>query len=256
MKKIFLIGIGPGDPKYLTIQAIDAMNQVDVFFFLEKEGRGKDDLIKIRKSMMKKYATKKKYRAVSARDPERDVNAGPYEKAVDEWRNRRRDVVAGLIKSKMKENQTGAFLIWGDPSLYDGSIEILQSILAAGELRFDYEIVPGITSIQALAEKHRIPLNRTGEAIEITTGRRLNEKKEHDAENIVVLLDQASALKKFPDRSADLYWGGYLGTKDEILLSGKLADVVHDYDRLKTQARERKGWIMDTYILRKRKPVE
>ena len=36
MKKILIIGIGAGDPEYLTIQAVNALNQVDVFFILDK----------------------------------------------------------------------------------------------------------------------------------------------------------------------------------------------------------------------------
>ena len=32
MKKIFVIGIGAGNPDYVTVQAINALNQVDVFF--------------------------------------------------------------------------------------------------------------------------------------------------------------------------------------------------------------------------------
>lgn len=251
MKKILLIGIGPGNPKYLTIQAIDAMNKADVFFFLEKRGRGKDELIKIRKRMIEKFATRKKYKVVSAQDPERDRNAPAYKTAVDVWRKRRSDAIAGLIENDLKANQTGAFLIWGDPCLYDGSIEILRGILESGKTKFDFEVIPGITSIQALAEKHKIALNRTGEAVEITTGRRLNETANRRAENIVVLLDQQSALKKFADKTAELYWGGYLGTRDEILLSGKLKDAVGAYARIKTRARNRKGWIMDTYLLRK-----
>jgi precorrin-6A synthase len=36
VKKIFIIGIGAGNPEYVTIQAVNALNQVDVFFILDK----------------------------------------------------------------------------------------------------------------------------------------------------------------------------------------------------------------------------
>ncbi len=49
----------------------------------------------------------------------------------------------------------------------------------------------------------------------------------------------------------DIYWGAYLGTEDEILLSGRLADVAHDIEAARAQERRAKGWIMDTYLLRK-----
>ena len=36
MRKILLIGIRPGNPDYLTIPAVDALNRVDVFFVPDK----------------------------------------------------------------------------------------------------------------------------------------------------------------------------------------------------------------------------
>lgn len=256
MRKIYLIGIGPGDPKYLTVQAIAAMKKTDVFFLFDKAGRGKNELIDIRQAMLRKFAGKRAYKIVSAPNPEREGkrDKAAYEKAVGDWRDRKRDVMAGLIRSGMKANQTGAFLIWGDPSLYDGSIEMLHGIKAAGEVKFTFEVVPGITSIQALTARHRIPLNRTGESIRITTGRRLNEKASGDAENVVVMLDGEAAWKGFAGKNAEIFWGAYLGTESELLLSGKLKDVAGKCADLKVRARKKKGWIMDTYLLRQRKP--
>lgn len=253
MRKIYLIGVGPGDPDYLTIQAIKAMNEVDVFFLFEKPGRGKNQLIDIRKTMLRKYVKGRKYRVVSAPMPDRDRKSAAYESAVADWRGRKRDLTAELIKSNLKRNEVGAFLIWGDPSLYDGSIEMLRGIQAAGANKFDFEVVPGITCIQALTQKHKIPLNRAGESVLITTGRRLNENSAA-AGTVVVLLDQHAALKDFADRDAELYWGAYLGTRDEVLLSGRLKDVAAKYEKIKTRLGRKKGWIMDTYLLRKRSP--
>lgn len=36
MKQLLVIGIGAGDPDYLTMQAIKALNRVDVFFLMDK----------------------------------------------------------------------------------------------------------------------------------------------------------------------------------------------------------------------------
>ena len=44
MRKMLIIGIGAGDPDYITVQAINALNQVDVFFVIDK-GEEKDDLV-------------------------------------------------------------------------------------------------------------------------------------------------------------------------------------------------------------------
>ena len=36
MKRILIVGIGAGDPDYITVQAIKALNRVDVFFLMDK----------------------------------------------------------------------------------------------------------------------------------------------------------------------------------------------------------------------------
>ena len=68
---------------------------------------------------------------------------------------------------------------------------------------------------------------------------------------MVVLLDAECSFKNVSDNEFDIYWGAYIGTEDEILLSGNLRELMHDIERIRTEARERNGWIMDTYLLRK-----
>jgi precorrin-6A synthase len=48
-----------------------------------------------------------------------------------------------------------------------------------------------------------------------------------------------------------IYWGAYLGTADEILVSGPLAEVADEIQRVRARARDRKGWMFDTYLLRR-----
>ncbi len=250
MNKIYLIGVGPGEPHYLTVQAINTMKKVDVFFLLEKEGKGYKDFLKIRKRVLERYLKSGKYRIVVAKIPERKKGGKLYEAEVEAWRQKKAEIITELIKNELKDGEAGAFLIWGDPALYDGHLEILQHILKKGAINFEYEVIPGITSIQVLTAKHKIPLNRIGEPIVITTGRKLKEYSIDDVTNAIVLLDSYSTFKHFQDANIDIYWGSYLGTEDEILISGKLKDVIDDIKKLKREAKKKKGWLMDTYILR------
>jgi precorrin-6A synthase len=48
-----------------------------------------------------------------------------------------------------------------------------------------------------------------------------------------------------------IYWGAYLGTADELLIAGPLQQVKAQILDVREQARRRKGWIMDTYLLRR-----
>jgi precorrin-6A synthase len=39
MRKVFIIGIGAGNPDYVTVQAVNALNEVDVFFIMRARVR-------------------------------------------------------------------------------------------------------------------------------------------------------------------------------------------------------------------------
>ncbi|RYY83508.1 MAG: precorrin-6A synthase (deacetylating), partial [Chitinophagaceae bacterium] len=39
MKQLLLIGIGPGDPRQVTFEAVDALKRATVFFVLDKGAR-------------------------------------------------------------------------------------------------------------------------------------------------------------------------------------------------------------------------
>jgi precorrin-6A synthase len=250
MKKVLVIGIGAGDPDYVTIQAVNALNQVDVFFLLDK-GTEKDDLARIRKDICERYIRDPSYRLVEVRDPVRDRSAPSYEAEVASWRDKRAAIFRSLISDEMRDDECGAFLVWGDPSLYDGTLRILQQILAEQPATFEYDVIPGISSIQALAAKHKIALHRVGQAFQVTTGRRLAEGFPNNVEDVVVMLDAESAFRTVDD-DVDIYWGAYLGTEDEVLVSGKLRELMDEIERIRALNKAEKGWIMDTYLLRRR----
>ena len=66
-----------------------------------------------------------------------------------------------------------------------------------------------------------------------------------------VVDDLIDSFNKVNDPGIDIYWGAYLGTNDEILVSGNLKGRTHDIERIRSEAKSRKGWIMDTYLLRR-----
>jgi len=50
---------------------------------------------------------------------------------------------------------------------------------------------------------------------------------------------------------AEIWWGAYLGTSDEELISGNLREVEDRIVARRAELREKHGWIMDTYLLRR-----
>ena len=250
MKKLLVIGIGAGNPDYITMQAVKALNRVDVFFLMEK-GESKNQLIEWRREICERYISDRDYRVVEAHSPERARGDVDYKTSVDDLNLAKQQTFERLINEEMADGQCGGFLVWGDPALYDSTIRILQAILASGVCAFEFEVIPGITSVQALTAQHKVPLNRIGQSVEITTGRRLAAGQAGEADSVVVMLDAQDAYRQVADQETDIYWGAYLGTPDEILISGKLKDVADEIARVRHAAREANGWIMDTYLLRK-----
>jgi len=253
MKKILVIGIGPGDPEQITVQAIRALRGVDVFFVIDKRDETAE-LVRLRHDVCERYATTRVHRFVTIPDPPRDRTATGYQEAVVDWHGRRAAVFRDAIERELADDETGAFLAWGDPSLYDSTLRVLEHVCGDGDGDgLEYEVIPGVTSVQALAARHRIPLNRIGEPVLVTTGRNLAAGWPAGTDNVVVMLDGAGVFSELPGDDLDIYWGAYVGTEDEILVRGALPDVADEIVRRRAEARARKGWIMDTYLLRRRR---
>lgn len=250
MKTILVIGIGAGNPEYITVQAVKALNRVDVFFLMDK-GVDKDALNRLRKDICERYITDRHYRIVEALNPERQREGVAYRQAVDNLNSEKQHTFERLIAEELVEGECGAFLVWGDPSLYDSTMRILDAIIEGGRHPLQYEVIPGITSVQALTARHRTSLNHIGRSVEITTGRRLAEGFPENADSVVVMLDAENTYTSLQDQDLDIYWGAYLGTPDEILICGKLRDVAQEIERVRKAAREANGWIMDTYLLKR-----
>jgi precorrin-6A synthase len=275
MKCVLIIGIGAGDPDYITMQAVKALNRVDVFFLMDK-GPAKRKLRTLREELCRQHIKDRTYRFVEAPSPPRDMNTADYRgsgadyrpsgadyrasgadyrASVDDLNREKQAVFEAMISAEMKDGETAGILVWGDPMLYDSTIRNLEAIAAKGGHDIDWEVIPGITAVQALAARHRIPLNRIAEPVALTTGRRLAEGFPPGIDSVAVLLDGEDTYRRFADPDlhgdVDIWWGAYLGTPDEILIRGKVAEVAEEIHRRRHAARAANGWVMDTYVLRK-----
>ena len=252
MKRLLVIGIGCGDPDLLTLQAAAAIAAADVFVVLDK-GDVTADLVALRRAILARHAGAH-HRTVVVDDTRRDATA-PYGEGVRRWHRERVLALELVFADQVAPDETAAVLVWGDPALYDSTLRVVDEILARGRVAFAVEVVPGISSVQLLAARHRIPLHRVGGSVHITTGRNLAARGVDGLDDIVVLLDGAETFTRFTAEPFDVFWGAYLGTPDELLLAGPLADVAEAVVQARREARQRKGWIFDVYHLRRRSPA-
>ena len=249
MRRILIIGIGVGNPDHLTLQAIDALNRADVFFMPDK-GEEKAALRHVRQEICERFVKDARYRTVDVKIPRRAGAGVDYHAGVDAWHASLQANYEDLFSEHLAEGECGAFLVWGEPALYDSTLRIIERI-AAKDLTIEYEVIPGISAVQVLAARHRIPLSRIGSSILITTGRRIADGFPEDADTVVVMLDGDQAFRQLAGSDLEIFWGAYLGTEDEVLVSGKLADVAGEIEAIRRRTRDEKGWIMDTYLLRR-----
>jgi precorrin-6A synthase len=242
-----LIGIGCGDPAQLTLAAIQSINAADLVL-IPRKGEEKSDLAELRREICARVLTNERTRLVEFDLPVRDAAREDYRGGVDDWHDA---VAAAWSREISKHLGTAgrvAFLIWGDPSLYDSSLRIARRL----EPRPEIEVIPGITAIQALCAAHAIPLNEIGAPVMITTGRKLREGGwPKGIETVVVMLDGGTAFQLLDPAGLTIWWGAYLGMKQQIKLSGPLADVAAEIVAMRMEARAQHGWIMDSYILKR-----
>jgi precorrin-6A synthase len=248
MMTLSLIGIGCGDPGQLTRAAIGAINAADLVL-IPRKGTAKSDLADLRRMICADVLSNDSTRIAEFDLPVRDAGEADYRKGVDDWH----DAVAATWSQTIADHLGGegkvALLIWGDPSLYDSSLRIARRLNPLP----DIEVVPGITSIQALCAAHALPLNDIGEPFLVTTGRRLREGGwPVGVDTVVVMLDGGTAFQSLDPEGLHIWWGAYLGMTDQIILSGALAEIGARIVAARQAARERHGWIMDSYILKRR----
>jgi precorrin-6A synthase len=251
VKQLFVIGIGSGDPDHLTVAAIRAIEQVEVFFLIDK-GVATRELTGHRRAVCERYATAKPYRVVPIDDPPRDRASTAYTDAVHAWHDARTEQFRRAIDEELAPDGCGAVLVWGDPSLYDSTVRVLDRVATRVSEPFTVTVIPGVTSVSELAARHAIPLNAVGGSVLITTGRRLAASgMPDDVDDVVVMLDGQCSFTTV-DEDVDIYWGANLGTEGERVVAGRLAEVADEIRRVREDVARERGWVMDVYLLRRR----
>jgi precorrin-6A synthase len=250
MRELLVIGMGPGHPDQITVQAVQALNRMDVLFRIDK-GEAKSGLNAARDEILHQHVARPGYRVVEIPEPPRDRSAADYQGAVQDWHEARAQLIETALADELGADGVGAFLVWGDPSVYDSTLRIIDRIQARGAVDFEYTVIPGVTSVQALAAAHRIPLNRIGEPIYITPARRIAGGLPEGLDSAVVMLDSGFTAAGLDDPALTVFWGAYLSTPDETLIRGPLPEVAGEITATRAALRARHGWIMDTYLLRR-----
>lgn len=253
-RRIRLIGVGPGDPDQVTLEAIRAMQEVAFFVVCDKSPRGgmPDPLVHARERLLDRHLDLAPV-VVRVEDPERErrvsrtASVADYEAVVAQWHEAR---AAAFEEALLTHEGDAGFLVWGDPAFYDSTIRIVEGVLARGRVEAEVSVIPGISSVQLLAARHRIVLHEVGQPLHVTTSRRLREAIEEGQDNVLVMLNRTVELAGLEEWQ--IWWGGNLGTTSEELVVGRVGDVLPAIERARERAKAAAGWVMDIYLLRRR----
>ena len=251
MIQLSLIGIGTGNPDHVTGEARAAMNAADLIL-VPLKGEDKADLAGLRLAICKACVTNPATRIETFDLPVRDPATPDYLNRVNDWHDAIADRWEGCMRRHLAAGggPRVALLVWGDPSLYDSTLRIADRVGARLPLKL--RVIPGITAIQALCAAHAIPLNDLGAPVVITTGRQLRDKGWPEAAGtVVVMLDAGGAFETLPPEGVQIWWGGYVGMAEQILIAGPLAEAAPKIMAARAEARAAHGWIMDIYLMRR-----
>ncbi|MCV7154801.1 precorrin-6A synthase (deacetylating) [Mycolicibacterium pyrenivorans] len=248
--KVRILGVGMG-PQHVTPEVAEALRSVD--YVLAAEKADDDPLLALRREIVAAHpGAAGPVEVIAVRHPERDRSAGldshGYERAVTDWHAARAGAYADVLRER---GGTAAFLVWGDPSLYDSTIRIVEKIRELG-IDVDYDVLPGISAPQLLAARHRIVLHEVGRPVHVTTGRRLQEAVAAGLDNIVAMLNPPPERLDFTGlQDWTMWWGANLGAAGEQLVTGRLGDVLPVVADARAAAQARDGWVMDLFLVRK-----
>lgn len=171
MKKLFGIGTGPGDKEYLTLKSVRVMEEADIIFAPNNNGKN------MALDTAKDFIQGKRIVLI-------DFPMGKVKK--EDYKN-----AAEIIKKEIPEGKSGAFLTIGDPMVYSTFIYLMENI---EEMGVEVEVVPGITSFLAGASKSKTPITVKGDKFLL-----LDEIKD---EEILEKVDSVCILKTTKNKEA------------------------------------------------------
>lgn len=150
--KLYGVGIGPGDPKLLTLKAKEILERVDVIF----APKGSDDGISCARSILESALSKPKPFVELTFPMTRNKQI-----LKSYWKKSAQRIARDVAKGKQ-----AAFITIGDPFLYSTYIYLLETINEYFP-RLDIETVPGISSFNAAASVAGFPLAEGNERLAV-----------------------------------------------------------------------------------------
>ncbi len=150
------IGVGTGDPEYLTLKAVRLIQQADIIAYLKSE---------IGTSIARDIATQ------WIVDQQQMAISMPY-KTDRKMANQAYDTAAEQISNYLQQGLKVVFLCEGDPLFFGSYIYLYQRLSS----HYLCQIVPGISAIHSTTALAQIPLLQQNENLAIVSSRNTDDQ--------------------------------------------------------------------------------
>ncbi len=145
------VGVGPGDPKLMTLRAIELIRENDVIAVPGKEPK-ESVAYKIAAAVVPEIADKELVPVYMPMIKDRTLIDEEHKKG------------AALLKKYLDQGKNVVYITLGDPTIYC-TFSYLQHYLEADG--YPVELVPGISSITAAAARLNLPLTEWDEPLHV-----------------------------------------------------------------------------------------
>lgn len=205
--KLYGIGVGAGDPKLLTLKAVEVLKEVDYIFTPAASAVSRSNALEIIESLSENFLTDLEAK-VRVLNFEMSKNLGRLQDS--------RLRAAEKISEKLEGDAEAAFITLGDPFLYSTYTYIMEKIMS-WKPEVEIITVPGITSIAACTSARNLPLVEGKENLAVIS----NLQDEKQLEKILSIFDTAVILKL--SRNFDIVYPVLerLGLKDNVLIGSR-----------------------------------
>lgn len=210
MKKIYGIGVGPGDRELITLKGYKLIRSCNMVFIPESGGES------LAEKIAGEYIQDKK--VIRIEFPMGEDNAIRYEAAAE------------FIDCEMGDGEVGVFLTLGDPMVYSTFLYLMMEL---EKKDIEVESVPGITSFCASANRIKMPISLKGEKFYLCDGG-IDEEILKSAQTVCILKtykNKEDILNKLEKNDFRYVYIKRCSHKDEKVLEAK-EEILKDKDYL------------------------
>jgi precorrin-2/cobalt-factor-2 C20-methyltransferase len=174
--KLYVVGIGPGDPELMTVKALRVLREVSSIFV----PKGREEGSSLALSIVQKIFPLKGKEIVEAHFPmvktaqssELSVQGGQVDELDSKW-----NAIVEKVLTRVEKGTDVAFITIGDPGIYSTFFYLYDRLLKR-KPSLTIEIVPGVSSINAAAARAGLSLGLGNDKIAILPANYLDSLQE------------------------------------------------------------------------------